>query len=498
MAQENKLSQKHKPSAKPSADLLAALAAVLPRGGLLCDVAQTSVFDTDGFTMHRQTPMAVALPQNMEQVRAVINVCRHYKTPIVARGAGTGLSGGALPHPAGVLLTLTKMNRILEINPATMLAKVQPGVINLAVSAAAAEYGLYYAPDPSSQRACSIGGNIAENAGGVHCLKYGLTVHNLAALKVITIGGDVVDIGGESLDNPGYDLLALMTGSEGMLGVVVEATLRLLPLPSAVETVLAAFNNVESAAQAVAGVINAGIIPAGLEMMDNPAVRAAESFAAAGYPVDAAAVLICELDGDADGVKEEMRQVREIFNHSNACSIVVAKDAAERDLLWAGRRAAFSAIGRISPDYYCVDGTIPRRCLADVLRRIAELAAARGLAVANVFHAGDGNLHPLILYDAAKGETQQAEALGNDILRACLDAGGTITGEHGVGVEKLDAMCGQFAPPELAQFFRVKKAFDPHGLLNPGKAVPTLSRCAELGGMHIHNGKLPFAHLPRF
>ncbi|MGI9336954.1 MAG: FAD-linked oxidase C-terminal domain-containing protein [Gammaproteobacteria bacterium] len=483
---------------KPSAQLLADMAAVLPGGGLLDKAAQTSVFDTDGFTMHRQTPMAVALPQNAEQVRAVIDICRRHNVPIVARGAGTGLSGGALPHPSGVLLALTKMNRILEINADAMLARVQPGVINLAVSQAAAAHNLYYAPDPSSQVACSIGGNIAENAGGVHCLKYGLTVHNVAALKVITINGDILDIGGEVPECPGYDLTALMTGSEGMLGVVVEATLRLLPSPPAVETILAGFDQVEDAAAAVAGVINGGIIPAGLEMMDNPAIRAAEDFAAAGYPVDAAAVLICELDGAPDTVAEEMRHVRDIFTSCNAGSIVAAKNTAERDVIWAGRRAAFSAIGRISPDYYCVDGTIPRRKVAEVLRRIADLAAARGLGVANVFHAGDGNLHPLILYDAAKGQTQQAEALGNDILRACLEAGGTITGEHGVGVEKLDAMCGQFAPPELAQFYRVKEAFDPGKLLNPGKAVPTLTRCAELGGMHIHHNKMPHPHLPRF
>lgn len=481
-----------------SGRVLDELAAALPPGGLLDKTSQTSVFDTDGFTMHRQTPMAVALPQDAEQTRAVINICRRNNVPIVARGAGTGLSGGALPHPSGVLLTMTKMNKIVEINPDAMLARVQPGVINLAVSKAAAAHNLYYAPDPSSQVACSIGGNIAENAGGVHCLKYGLTVHNVAALKVITINGDMIDIGGAVYDAPGYDLTALMTGSEGMLGVVVEATLRLLPLPPAVETLLAAFDKVEDAAAAVAGVINGGIIPAGLEMMDNPAIRAAESFAAAGYPVDAAAVLLCELDGARAIVEEEMRQVRDIFGQCNASNVVAAKNAAERDAIWAGRRAAFSAIGRISPDYYCVDGTIPRRKVAEVLRRIGELAKARGLGVANVFHAGDGNLHPLILYDAAKGQTADAEKLGNEILLACLESGGTITGEHGVGVEKLDAMCGQFASPELAQFFRVKDAFDPQGLLNPGKAVPTLTRCAELGGMHIHHGKLPHAGIPRF
>ena len=479
--------------------LFAELAGALPDGGLLTKTEQTSVFETDAFTMHRQKPMAVALPESAEQVQAVVNICRKHNAPIVARGAGTGLSGGALPHPAGVLLALSKMSRILEIDADAMLARVQPGVVNLSVSEAAAAHGLYYAPDPSSQRACSLGGNIAENAGGIHCLKYGLTVHNIAALKIVTINGDIVETGsGGAWDSPGYDLTALMIGSEGMLGVVVEATLRLLPLPPKVETVLAAFDNVDDAAKAVAGVIASGVIPAGLEMMDNPGVRAVEEYVHAGYPVDAAAVLICEVDGGEGEVRAEKEKVCQVFEQCNATTVRAAKSEDERERMWMGRKMAFTAMGKLSPDYYVVDGTIPRRRLGEVLRRIGELASARGLRVANIFHAGDGNLHPLIMYDAEKGETQQAETLGNEILRACIEAGGTVTGEHGVGVEKLDAMCGQFAPAELSQFFKVKGAFDAHGLLNPGKAVPTLARCAELGGMHIHGGEIPHADLPRY
>ncbi len=479
--------------------LFSDLRGALPRGGVLTKPGETSVYETDGLTMFRQKPLAVALPENAEEVCAVVKICRKHCAPIVARGAGTGLSGGALPHPAGVLLSLSKMRRVLEIDAKAMLARVQPGVVNLAVSEAAAAHGLYYAPDPSSQRACSIGGNIAENAGGVHCLKYGLTVHNLAALKFATADGNLVTVGADALDFPGYDLPALLTGSEGMLGVVVEAALRLLPLPPAVDTVLAAFADIDDAADAVAAIIASGIVPAGLEMMDNPAVRAAEDFVRAGYPKDAAAILICELDGHSEEVNAGMQKVRDILQQCGATSLVAAANETEREKLWAGRKSAFGAVGRISPDYYCVDGTIPRRKLGEVLKEIARLADARGLKVANVFHAGDGNLHPLILYDAeTPGATARAEALGNDILRACLQAGGTVTGEHGVGVEKLDAMCGQFSPPELSQFFRVKAAFDPQGILNPGKAVPTLARCAETGGMHIRGGKLPHPELPRF
>ena len=482
-----------------AAGLLKDLRALLPPDSLIDDPRETAAYECDGLTMHRQTPPVVALPGSREETAAILKLCGKHRTPIVARGAGTGLSGGALPRKDGVLLSMAKMNRILEIDPELRQARTEPGAINLSISEAARPHGLFYAPDPSSQSACSIGGNIAENAGGVHCLKYGLTAHNVLQVTFATVDGDFIDVGGRGEDAPGYDVLGLFVGSEGMLGVAVEAVVKLLPRPPSAEVMLAAFSNLRDCAEAVAAVIADGIIPAGLEMMDNPAIRAAESFAHAGYPTDAAAILICELDGHPDDVRRELERTRAIFSASGAASIAVAEDDAQRAKMWAGRKAAFPAAGALSPDYYCMDGTIPRKRLAEVLTAISELAEKYQLGVANVFHAGDGNLHPLILYDADRGDSlRRAEAFGNDILRACVAAGGTVTGEHGVGVEKLDAMCAQFPPAELRQFFAIKKAFDPESLLNPGKAVPTLNRCAELGGMHVHRGKIARPDLPRF
>ena len=479
-------------------DVLARLRACLPAGGLVTDPHGVRPFETDGLTAIRQRPWAVALPETVPQVRAVLRVCREDGVPVVARGAGTGLSGGARPLRHGVLLALGKMNRIKEVDVDARTATLEPGVTNLAISDAVRHHGLYYAPDPSSQIACSIGGNVAENAGGVHCLKYGLTVHNLLGLRVQTIEGGELVLGGKTLEQPGLDLLALMTGSEGMLGVVTEITVQLLPLPAAKRVLLAAFDDIANAADAVGAIIAGGILPAGLEMMDNPAIRAAEDFAAAGYPREAAAVLLCELDGTAGEVYADCERVEEVLR-AHGAQVRVATSEADRERLWKGRKAAFPAMGRLAPDYYCVDGTIPRSALAQVLGDIGRLGRERQLRVANVFHAGDGNLHPLILYDAnAPGEAERAAALGTDILRLCVRAGGTVTGEHGVGVEKLDPMCEQFTAAELAQFHRLKAAFDPAGLLNPGKAIPTLARCSELGGMHVHNGRLPHPHLERF
>ena len=428
-----------------------------------------------------------------------MRLCFDAKVPVVARGAGTGLSGGALPLEDGVLLSLAKFRQILDIDPQNAMATVQPGVRNLAISEAVASHNLYYAPDPSSQIACTIGGNVAENSGGVHCLKYGLTVHNILQLKIVTVDGELLTIGGETLDSPGYDLLALMTGSEGMLGIIVEVTVKLLAKPERAQVVLAAFDDVAKAGEAVGAIIAAGIIPAGLEMMDKLAIQAAEDFAHAGYPRDAEAILLCELDGSNAEVSEQIMTAREVLKQSGATEIRTAKDEAERQMFWKGRKSAFPAVGRISPDYYCMDGTIPRRQLPKVLRYMSQLSDEYGLAVANVFHAGDGNLHPLILFDANKeGELERTEEFGRKILEFCVDVGGTITGEHGVGMEKIDQMCVQFQSAELSQFHAVKAAFDPEKLLNPGKAVPTLHRCAEFGAMHVHNGELAHPELVRF
>ena len=473
--------------------------AFLDADSVLHDTEQLKPYECDGLTAYRQIPLVVVLPDSIEQVQRVLRVCAEMQVPVVARGAGTGLSGGALPLADGVLLVLAKFNRILHIDTENRTARVQPGVRNLAISEAVDAYGLYYAPDPSSQIACSIGGNVAENAGGLHCLKYGLTVHNILALEVLTIDGERLSIGAQSLDAPGYDLLALLTGSEGLLAIIVEITVRLLPKAECARVLLAAFDNVGDAGSAVGRIIADGIIPAGLEMMDNAAIRAAEDFVHAGYPTDAAAILLCELDGTESEVADQIEQVSALLEDCHATEVRVARDEEERARFWAGRKAAFPAVGRLSPDYYCMDGTIPRRELPRVLTRTTELSDEYGLPVVNVFHAGDGNLHPLILYDANKeGEVERVEALGAKILELCVEVGGTITGEHGVGVEKIDQMCVQFTAAELSCFHAVKSSFDEHTLLNPGKAVPTLTRCAELGGMHVHGGKLPFPELERF
>ncbi|MEW5792146.1 MAG: FAD-linked oxidase C-terminal domain-containing protein [Pseudomonadota bacterium] len=486
----------------PSPDreaLVRALRRFLPADAVLFEAEDLRPYECDGLSAYRELPLVVCLPETIEQVQQVLKLCHARQVPVVARGAGTGLSGGALPLADGVLLSLAKFKRILEIDTENRVARVQPGVRNLAISQAAAPYGLYYAPDPSSQIACSIGGNVAENSGGVHCLKYGLTVHNVLGLKVLTMEGELLEIGGKALDTPGYDLLALMTGSEGLLGVIVEVTVKLLPKPERAQVLLAAFDDVAKAGEAVGAIIAAGIIPGGLEMMDNPAIRAAEAFVHAGYPTDAAAILLCELDGANAEVSEQIYQVRELLRARGATEVRSAETEAERQKFWAGRKAAFPAVGRLSPDYYCMDGTIPRFRLPEVLQEIARLSAEYGLPVANVFHAGDGNLHPLILFDANKpGELERTEEFGRKILELCVAVGGTVTGEHGVGVEKLAPMCSQFAAQELTQFHAVKHAFDPAGFLNPGKAVPTLHRCAEFGAMHVHAGRLPFPELERF
>jgi glycolate oxidase len=479
--------------------LSARLRPVLDAAYVLSSPEELKPYECDGLAAYRVVPLLVVLPGSTEEVQAVLRICNELRVPVVARGAGTGLSGGALPIEDGLLLSLARLNNILTIEPDNCRARVQPGVRNLAISEAARPHGLYYAPDPSSQIACSIGGNVAENAGGVHCLKYGLTVNNLLAVEVITIEGERVTFGGGGLDGPGYDLLALVTGSEGMLGVVVEVTVKLLPIPQRAQVALAAFDDVATAGQAVADIIAAGILPAGLEMMDNPAIRAAEDFAHAGYPTGAAAILLCEVDGGNEEVSEDIARVRQRLLDSGATEVRTADDDDERARFWAGRKSAFPAVGRISPDYYCMDGTIPRKHLPRVLGEIARYSAESGLRVANVFHAGDGNLHPLILYDAnIPGELALAEEVGGRILELCVEVGGTITGEHGVGLEKIDQMCAQFPPEELQLFHEVKAVFDRHGLLNPGKAIPTLNRCAEFGAMHVHKGDLRFPHLERF
>jgi len=480
-------------------DFLSALQKVLPESAVLRSADERRPYECDGLSGFKALPGVVILPDCLEQVCSVMRLCQQYLVPVVARGAGTGLSGGATPHPEGVLLSMARFNRILSVDPVACTARVQPGVRNLAISEAVAPRGLYYAPDPSSQIACTIGGNVAENAGGVHCLKYGFTVHNVLAAEVVLMGGEVIEIGSEAPDQPGYDLMAAFIGSEGMLGVVTEITVRLLPVPPTAKALMAAFGDVEQAASAVAAIIAAGIIPAGLEMMDTPAIIAAEDFVQAGYPRDAAAILLCELDGTDAEVQTEIESVSSLLFECGARSVDVARDESERQRFWSGRKNAFPAVGRISPDYYCIDGTIPRRALGEVLLGISELASRAGLRVANVFHAGDGNLHPLILYDSGKpGEFERTEALGAEILQLCVRVGGTITGEHGVGLEKIDQMCVQFGKAELEQFHALKAVFDSEGLLNPGKAAPTLSRCAEFNAMHVHHGELPHPELPRF
>ena len=473
--------------------------ACLPDGCLIEDEAGKRPYECDGLTAIREQPWLVAMPENEAQVAAVLKICRTHEVPIVPRGAGTGLSGGARPIADGVVLSLAKMNQILEIDPLNCVARLQPGVRNAAITEAAAEFGLYYAPDPSSQIACSIGGNVAENSGGVHCLKYGLTVHNLIGLRVLLSDGELLQIGGAVDESPGLDLLAILCGSEGMLGIVTEVTVSLLPRPPDVSVLLAAFADIEQAGNAVADVIGAGIIPAGMEMMDKLAVEAAEQFAHAGYPLDAEAILLVELDGTSAEVASVTQTLTDLLQNSGATSVEVARDADAQMRMWKGRKSAFPAVGRLAPDYYCMDGTIPRRRLADVLRRISELSQEYDLPVANVFHAGDGNLHPLILFDAnVPGQLEATEEMGGKILELCVQMGGTVTGEHGVGVEKLNQMCVQFSKPELEQFFRIKHSWDPPGILNPGKGIPTLARCGELGGMHVRAGHEPFPELERF
>jgi glycolate oxidase len=474
-------------------------AGVLPAAAILASVEARRPYECDALAAYRQLPGLVLLPATAAEVARCLQICARAGIPVVARGAGTGLSGGALPHPEGVLLVLARLNRILALDPARRQAVVEPGLRNLALSEAAAPHGLYYAPDPSSQLACTLGGNVAENSGGVHCLKYGLTVHNVLGLKLLTMDGEPLSVGGAAWDAPGYDLPALLCGSEGLLGVVVEITVRLLPLPPAVRLLLAGFPSVAAAGQAVAEIVGSGVVPAGLEMMDRLAIQVTEDFCHAGYPRDAEAVLLCELDGEAAEVAEESAVVEGCLAAAGAYLVRAATGPEERRQLWLGRKSAFPALGRIAPDYLCMDGTIPRRALPEVLERIAALSAHYGLPVANVFHAGDGNLHPLIAYDINRpGDLEKAEALGRAVLSLAVAVGGTITGEHGVGWEKLDAMCEQFGAAELACFHGVKAAFDPLGLLNPGKAIPTLHRCAELGAMHVHGGRLPHADLPRF
>ncbi|MEZ5542803.1 MAG: FAD-linked oxidase C-terminal domain-containing protein [Pseudomonadota bacterium] len=480
-------------------DIVTQLRTRLPAHCVLHREEDLRPYECDALSAYRRLPLAVVIPETLAQVRTTLALCSAQRVPVVARGAGTGLSGGAMPLGDGILLSMARFNRILAIDTANRTARVQPGVTNLSISKAAAPYGLYYAPDPSSQIACSIGGNVAENAGGVHCLKYGLTTHNILALQVITIDGATLEIGGSALDSPGYDLLALMTGSEGLLGVITEVTVRLLPQPRAAQVVMAAFDTVEAAAAAVTATIASGIVPAGLELLDNPAIRAVARFIDTGYPPDAGAILLCEVDGEAEDVSEQIDRASRVFRDAGCTSLAVSRDEAERQRFWAGRKAAFPAMGRLSPDYYCMDGTIPRRHLAEVLNGIGALSREYGLQICNVFHAGDGNLHPLILYDANQpGELERTEELGGRILELCVAVGGTITGEHGVGLEKINQMCVQFNSPELAQFHAVKAAFDPDGLLNPGKAIPTLHRCAEFGAMHVHHGQLPHPELERF
>ncbi len=447
---------------------------------VIADAETAKPYECDGLAIISQQPMMVVLPGTVDEVRAVVRLCHRHGVKLVARGAGTGLSAGATPHPEGVLLSLARLDRVLELDKAARTARVQPGVTNLAISQAAKPLGLYYGPDPSSQIACTIGGNVAENSGGVHCLKYGLTVHNVMAVELVTVDGELVSLGGLGLDSAGYDMMALITGSEGLLGIVVEATVKLLPLPEVAQVVVAGYATLRQAGDAVQQIIAEGIIPAGLEMMDGPAIRAAEAFAQAGYPTEAAALLLCEVDGSREEVADQLARVEAVMGRTAPISLRVSRNEAERQLLWKGRKSAFPAVGRISPDYYCMDGTIPRAELSNVLEHIAALSEEYGLAVANVFHAGDGNLHPLILFDAGvPGQIEKTEEFGGRILELCVEAGGCITGEHGVGLEKIRQMAAQFGDDEITQFHAVKAAFDPAGTLNPGKGVPLLRQCQE-------------------
>jgi len=480
-------------------EFLEGLRARLPDDGLLVDPEQLRPYESDGLTLYRQLPRAVTLPATVTEVAAVLDWCHRHDVPVVPRGAGTGLSGGALPHAEGVVLSLARLDRIIEVDPLARTATVQPGVRNLSISEAARSHGLYYAPDPSSQVACSIGGNVAENSGGVHCLKYGLTLHNVLRLRGLTVAGEPVEFGGLAPDAPGLDLLPLVVGSEGMLAVVTEVTVRLVPVPHLARCIMASFASVETAGDAVAAVVAAGIIPAGLEMLDRAAIQLVEPFARAGYDLQAEAVLLCESDGTEAEVVEEIGRMSEVLTAAGAIRLQVSADEAERLRFWAGRKNAFPAAGRAAPAYYCMDGTIPRRHLGRMLRAIQAMERRHGLRCPNVFHAGDGNLHPLILFDDGDPDSvARAEAFGAEILAESVRLGGTITGEHGVGVEKIDQMCQQFDDDTREAFFAVKRAFDPAGTLNPGKAIPTLHRCAELGGMRVTGERQAFAELPRF
>jgi glycolate oxidase len=481
------------------AEIAAALRAIVPGEGVIDHADGLRPYESDGLTAYRQPPMLVVLPETVAQVSAVLRWCHDNGVKVVPRGAGTSLSGGALPLADAVLLGMAKFNRVIDIDYEDRIAVVQPGVTNLAITQAVEEAGFYYAPDPSSQIACSIGGNVAENSGGVHCLKYGLTTNNVLGVEMVMMDGETLRFGGRQLDPAGLDLLGVAVGSEGLLGVVTEVTVRILPKPETARAMLIGFATVEGAGQCVADVIGEGIIPAGMEMMDRLAIQAAEAFVNVGYPLDVEALLIVELDGPAAECDDLIGEVARIATANGAVTSRISENEEQRLAFWAGRKAAFPAVGRLAPDYYCMDGTIPRRRLPEVLRRMAEMSAEHGLGVANVFHAGDGNLHPLILYDANQpGQLQRAEAFGNDILRLCVEVGGVLTGEHGVGVEKRDLMPVMFSEVDLAHQQRVKCAFDPKLLLNPGKVFPTLHRCAELGRMHVHHGQVPFPDLPRF
>ena len=478
---------------------VAALSAVLPAHALLWQDEVTTPYECDGLTAYRQRPLVVALPETEAQVAAVLAACHALALPVVARGAGTGLSGGAMPHALGVTLSLAKFNKIVMVDPLARTATVQCGVRNLAISEAAAPHGLYYAPDPSSQIACTIGGNVAENAGGVHCLKYGLTLHNVLRVRGFTVEGEAVEFGSMALDAPGLDLLSAVIGSEGMLAVTTEVTVKLVPKPQLARCIMASFDDIGRAGDAVASIIAAGIIPAGLEMMDKPMTAAVEDFVHAGYDLSAVAILLCESDGTPEEVAEEIERMLDVLTGCGATRLEVSKDEAQRLKFWSGRKNAFPASGRLSPDYMCMDSTIPRKRLADILRAIAEMEVRYALRCVNVFHAGDGNLHPLILFDANDpDQLRRCELFGAEILETSVALGGTITGEHGVGVEKLGSMCVQFSPAELAAMTALKQAFDPAGTLNPGKVIPTLQRCAEYGKMHVKKGLLAFPELERF
>ncbi|MEE2689618.1 MAG: FAD-linked oxidase C-terminal domain-containing protein [Pseudomonadota bacterium] len=480
-------------------EIAAALRKIVPGEGVITEEAERRPYETDGLTAYKQLPMIVVLPETTEQVSRTLRYCNENSVRVVPRGAGTSLSGGALPLEDGVLVGMGKFNRVLDVDFDNRCAVVQPGVTNLGITQAVQHKGFYYAPDPSSQIACTIGGNIAENSGGVHCLKYGLTTNNVLGLELVMIDGEIIRLGGKHLDSEGYDILGVLTGSEGLLGVVTEVTVRILRTPETARALLIGFPSSEAAGQCVSDVIGAGIIPGGMEIMDGAAIQAAEDFVHAGYPVECQALLIVELDGPETEVDYLIDRVRQIAEKNDAMTIRASENEEERQRFWAGRKAAFPAVGRVSPDYYCMDGTIPRHQLPHVLKRMNEMSEHYGLRVANVFHAGDGNLHPLILYDANKpGELENAEEFGSEILKLCVNVGGVLTGEHGVGVEKRDLMSTMFNEDDLKQQQRLKCAFDPESLLNPGKVFPTLHRCAELGRVHIHGGQTRFPDIPRF